>query len=178
MRKWWTWAAVALVFGGCTYFEGGPASPQTGGVLFDSYRLDTSWGYKLEGIFIDSDGAVWRYQRDEPWYPAEQRPTVVSERDLLQKYDGAERVGSVDAAVLAKMAALIEGAAKGRVARELPSFERSGNLDVAYQFDSRQRRYDQVFLGGGGAWVARNFSPEAAELLRWLDEVKRRVGYE
>lgn len=179
MGKGWLWAVVALAIPGCSYLGMGDDDPlATGRVLFDSFQLDTSWGYRLDGIYIDSDGTVWRYRRDEPWYPAEQLPNVVSERDLLQKYEGAERVGTVDTAVLARMAALIEGAARGRVARELPSFERSGHLDVAYQFDAHQRRYNQVYISGGGSWVARNFSPEAAEILRWLDGVKAGVGYE
>lgn len=179
MRAVGLWAVgLALAISGCAEFALPGADPMASGrILFDCFRVDMEWGYRLDGIYIDSDGTVWRYDRSEPWFPSEQLPTVVSERDLLQKYQNAKRVGTIDAATLTRMVALIEPAGSGRVIRETTPYERSGNLDAAYRFDTRQRRYDLVFLNGGGAWVARNFSPEAAELQIWLDSVKKSVGF-
>ncbi len=168
---------VAPLLSGCAYFgwdTGGAV--ETGRVLFDSYRLDTSWGYKLEGFYIDSEGRIWRYQKTEPWYPAEQRVSIVSEADLLHKFSEEEQVGSVDPEVLAKMKKLIGSAAEGRVTRDRMSYERSGNLDVAYVFEPRQRRYEVVFLRGGGGWVARNHSRAADKLVDWLRDVEKNAG--
>ncbi len=179
MRKGVLAVLAAVAMSGCATLRGEVSDPlQSGRILFDSYRLDTEWGYELEGIYIDSDGLVWYYSHDEPWYPAEQRATVVTEGDLLKKYDGSKRVGSVDPRVLEKMAGLIPGASKGRVSRETPLFERSGSLDVAYVFILRTGNYEQVFLHGGGAWAARNFSSEANQLLEFLAEVKKTVGFD
>jgi hypothetical protein len=179
MRERMVVVLAALVVAGCSSLGLDKDDPlETGRVLFDSYRLNTDWGYELEGIYVDSDGLVWHYERSEPWYPAEQKASVVLEQDLLQKYGDAKRVGSVDPRVLEQMVALIPGAARGRVARETPSFERSGSLDVAYVFIRRTGNYDTVFLNGSGAWAARNFSREAQTLLEWLGQVKKTVGYQ
>ncbi len=179
MRKAAVAVVLTLTMAACTMLglsEDGPLA--TGRVLFDAYRLDTEWGYHLEGIYIDSEGLVWSYEQREPWFPSEQRATVVRWDDLLRKYDGAKRVGSVDPRVIAKMAALIDGAARGRVSRETPSFERSGSLDVAYVYKRSSGDYHQVYLHGGGSWAARNFSAEARELVDWLAEVKKTVGFD
>lgn len=179
MKKGVLVVLIALALVGCAELRGEVDDPlQPGRVLFDSYRVDTEWGYKLDGIYIDSDGLVWYYSHDEPWYPAEQRATVVTEKDLLTKYDGAERVGSIDPRVLKEMADLIPGASRGRVSRDTPLLERNGNLDAAYVFILRTGNYKLVFLRGGGAWAARNFSPEAKRLLEWLGEVKTTVGFD
>lgn len=168
---------LALLLSGCAYVGWNSVNGvETGRVLFDSYRIDTSWGYNLEGFYIDSEGRVWRYQKTEPWYPAEQRVSVVSEADLLHKFSEEKQVGSVDPEVLAEMKELIGAAAEGRVTRDRISYERSGNLDVAYLFDPRQRRYEVVFLRGGGGWVARNHSRAADTLVDWLRDVEKNAG--
>ncbi len=172
-------AVLSLTMAACTMLGLGEDDPlETGRVLFDSYKLETEWGYHLQGIYIDSAGLVWSYEHREPWFPSEQRATVVGEDDLLRKYDGAKRVGSVDPRVIEKMVTLIDGAARGRVSRETPSFERSGSLEVAYVYKPRAGNYHQVYLHGGGAWAARNFSTEARDLIEWLAEVKKTVGFD
>ena len=164
---------------GCSYLDPSGEGPRdTGRILFETVRLKMSWGYELRGIYIDAEGLIWEFTRDEPWYPDEQRTSVVRETDLLKKYDGATRAGSVDPRVLAKMVALIAGAADGPMTREPISFERSGRLDLAYTYDSRRGAYRPVFLAGGGEWVARNYSSEARELVAWLREVEEAIGFE
>ncbi len=179
MRKVIVVALLAVVSAGCSLWSGDPDKHlEKGRILFESFRLEMEWGYELKGIYIDSDGLVWSYQRDKPWYPAEMKSSVVRESDLLSKYADSKRVGSIDPRVLREKVALIDGAAGGRVMRDPLSFERSGGLDVAYVFDSREARYNQVFLAGTGDWVAKNFSVEARDLVAWLGEVKRSVGFE
>ncbi len=178
MRKGLGALFVALVVAGCSTLGWSDATSGATKVLFDSYELDMTWGYSLTGIFVDSDGGVWRYRRDEPWYPVEIRSTVARESDLLMKYQGAERVASVDGAVLEVMIDRVPGAARGAVVGEPISFERSGSLDVAYTYDAREGRYDQIFLGGRGDWAIRNDSREAKELVDWLREVRKSAGME
>lgn len=177
MRKGAVGLLMALAMAGCSMLAWSSAGGG-GRFLFDSFVLDNTWGYSLAGFYIDADGGVWRYQRNEPWYPAELRSGVVREDDLLKKYQNAVRVGKVDADTLATMRDRIPAAARGRVSGEPLAFERSGKLDVAYVYDSRLQRYSQVFLGGGGDWVARNDAPEARELLEWLRVVEQDVGFD
>jgi len=173
---------IALVAGsiaGCSLFghdEGARGS--LGYIVFDSYTQDTTFGFELDGIYVDEDGLVWRYHGDEPWFPEELRLGMVSESDLLKKTEGAKRVGSVNPQVLGEMIELIEPASKGEVVREMQSFERSGSVDVAYLFDRGTKRYQQVVLKGTGTWSARNTTPEARRLLARLEEIKRVVGFE
>ncbi len=175
--RWWLVAAASMLASCSVIGDRQTPASETGHVLFDSFELDDEWGYELRGIFVDADGLVWRYRRDEPWFPSEQRSDFVGEADLLRKHDGAVRVGSVDPRVLAEMVGYIEAAAQGRVTRDPLSFERSGKLDVAYLYDARLRRYQHVFLSGSGNWVARNHSREARRLVEWLREVRAAVGH-
>jgi len=172
-------ALVAFAMAGCSAL-GLCEEPDSDKVeiLFESFELDSEWGYRLAGIYIDSDGVVWRYLREEPWYPTEMRSAVVREEDLLKKYQNAVRVGSIDASTLAAMRQRAEGAARGHVSGEPLAFERSGSLDVAYTYDSTQRRYNLIYLGGRGDWVARNETRDAREIVEWLSSVKESVGFE
>ena len=126
---------IALVAGsvaGCSLFghdEGARGS--LGYIVFDSYTQDTTFGFELDGIYVDEDGLVWRYHGDEPWFPEELRLGMVSESDLLKKTEGAKRVGSVNPQVLGEMIELIEPASKGEVVREMQSSVSQPGTDVA-----------------------------------------------
>jgi hypothetical protein len=178
MRRIVALAVVAAVVAGCSAFGGENAKDKIGYIVFDSYTQDASFGFTLDGIYVDQDGMVWRYHSDEPWFPEELRLGMVSESDLLKKTEGAKRVGSVSPLVLAEMIELIEPASKAEVVREMQSFERSGSVDVAYLYDRGKKRYSQVVLKGTGTWSARNTSVEARQLLARLEEVKRVVGFQ
>jgi len=180
MQRWAVLLAViSTAMTGCSVFgDSDGAKGKTGYIVFDSYTQDASFGFTLDGIYVDQDGSVWRYHSDEPWFPEELRLGMVSEADLLKKTEGAKRVGSVNPLVLAEMIELIEPASKAEVVREMQSFERSGSVDVAYLFDDGKKRYIQVVLKGTGTWAALNTSPEARRLLARLEEIKRVVGFE
>lgn len=178
MRKVGLWIVVAAMAGGCGLIFPRQAELEPGRVLFESFSVDTDWGYRLEGVYIESDGSVWRYHSEEPWYPNEVRTLVVREDDLLKKYRNAERVGRVEAETLRAMADLIPAASRAHVAGDPLVFERSGSLDVAYIYDWRERCYNQVLLDGRGAWVARNQSREAVTLVEWLRSVQDEFGFQ
>lgn len=170
---------VLAIMPGCTLLGlAGDGKPELGYILFDSYEQTTDFGFVLDGIYIDADGLVWHYHSEEPQFPDELRIGMVSESDLLHKFDDAKRVGSVHPDVLNAMIDLIQPASEAKVVREMQSYERSGSLDVAYTYDSGTKRYVQVVLKGTGTWAALNTSPAAQRLLVRLDEIKRSVGFE
>lgn len=178
MWKIGSWALIVLALSGCASIPWLGSGSDQYRILFESYTVETEWGYRLAGIYIDSDGDVWRYEQDEPWFPAELRSAVVREEDLLKKYRNAKRVGRIDAVTLGEMTDRIPAAARGIVSGDPMAMERSGGLDVAYLYDSRERRYNQVLLRGSGDWIARNDSREARKLVEWLRAVKVDVGFE
>lgn len=148
-------------------------------VVLETYRLNLGWNYELKGMYIDGNGGVWAYeQHGTPWYPEKLKAGEVSERDLLTKHKGAQRIGTVDLDLLVQMAGQIPGAGRGRVTRSHPEHEGGGWLDVAYTLDRRTRTYTEILLVGGGDLTATNDSGEASSLIDYLREVEQAVGYQ
>ncbi|MFN8640712.1 MAG: hypothetical protein U0802_03275 [Candidatus Binatia bacterium] len=155
------------------------AADIAGMVVLETYRVNLGWSYELKGMFIDGNGDVWAYeQHGTPWYPEKLKTGEVSERDLLTKHKGAQRIGTVDLPMLVEMANQIRGAAKGPVTRAHPEHEGSGSLDVAYILDKPTHTYTEVVLSGTGDLTATNGSGEARALLDYLREVEQTVGYD
>ncbi len=144
-----------------------------GTVVLETYTVDLRWGYKLSGLYIDGDGAVWTYEhRGTPWYPERLKSGELSERDMLTKHKGARQIGTVDVPRLVEMARLIPGAARGRITRSYEGGDDgSGTLDVAYTLDRERRLYTEVVLAGSSDLLATNASPEARALRAYLREV-------
>lgn len=170
----------ALVVGLALVTAAGCASRQkpitaadiAGTVVLETYTIDLRWGYRLSGLYIDGDGAVWSYEhRGRPWYPERLKAGELNERDMLTRHRGARQIGTVDVPRLVEMARLIPRAAEGRVVRAHESDEGSGTLDVAYMLDRESRVYSEVVLGGSGERLATNSSPEARTLSHYLHEV-------
>jgi hypothetical protein len=150
----------------------------TGDVVLESYSIDQTWGYKLSGMYITADGAVWAYeQTGTPWYPEKLKNGELYERDMLTKHKNAHQIGSVDRTLLRDMTKMIKPAARGRVthASGSPYASGSGALEVAYLFDPRSSTYSEIILAGQGDRVATNSAPEAQVLLDYLRDVKRLV---
>jgi hypothetical protein len=106
------------------------------------------------------------------------RGGVIGEDDLLRKIADAERIGSVSPRVLAEQIELIPAAQEAKTIRDWQSYERGGALDLVYTYEPVRKNYKQVILKGTGDWTARNTSRESRMLLAWLNEVKKKVGYE
>jgi len=144
----------------------------TGDVLLESYAIDMTWGYKLNGMYITADGKVWSYERTKPWYPERIKTGQLSRRDMLTKHEGATQIGTVDPVHLRDVAMMIKPAAQGPVTKAGDVGAGGGAVDVAYLYDPDARVYYEVILSGEGDRVASNSAPEAQLLLDYLHEVK------
>jgi hypothetical protein len=178
MRRVW----IALVVLGCTGCSMKSEADKlldhevTGTVLLESYAVDMTWGYKLSGMYIESDGTVWAYeQTGTPWYPEKLQAGELSERDMLTKHKDPHQIGTVDRKLLHDMAQMIKPASRGNVTRAAGSSAGNGSLEVAYLFDPESSTYREIILAGQGNRVAANSAAEAQVLLDYLHEVKRLV---
>lgn len=177
----WTWIMLALV--GCAAFSTKNDADKrldrevTGQVLFESYEVDMTWGYKLSGWYVDADGTVWAYEQSgTPWYPERLQPGELFERDMLTKHKDAHQIGTVDRAHLHDMAQLIKLASRGTISHAAGSAAGDGGLDVAYLLDPEDSTYHEIILAGHGNRVAANSAPEARVLLDYVREVKATVA--
>lgn len=146
-----------------------------GDVVFESYTIDMTWGYKLSGMYITADGRVWSYERTSPWYPERIKPGELSRRDMLTKHAGATQIGTVDVIQLRDVSAMIKPAAKGPITKAGDIGAGGGSVELAYLFDPQTQVYYEVILAGQGERVAGNAAPEAQLLLDFLHEVQRMV---
>lgn len=146
-----------------------------GDVLFESYAIDMTWGYKLTGMYITKDGKVWTYERTTPWYADRIKAGTLSRRDMLTKHAGATQIGTVDPTHLRDVAAMIKPAAKGPVTKTGDIGAGSGTVDLAYLYNPENGTYYEVILAGQGERVASNGAPEAQLLLDYLRDVKALV---
>jgi hypothetical protein len=145
----------------------------TGEVLFESYAVDLSWGYRLSGWYIDASGAVWTYEHTgTPWYPEQVQAGELPGRDMVTKHEGARQVGTVDRALLHDMAQLIKPASRGPIAHAAEVGAGSGSLEVAYLYDPLTEHYHEIILRGRGGRVATNSAPEAQLLLDYLRDLQ------
>ncbi|HSE12539.1 MAG TPA: hypothetical protein VLB69_07885 [Rudaea sp.] len=147
--------------------------------VFDCYRTNSAWGFTLSGKVIDADGNIYSYgRRGKGWLATpvkEQDATYYSEADLLDKFAGARRSGSVDAAALVENTQLIEAARSGKL-----SIVDGGARDAgysgchAYVRDASHARYRDVDLGSDGGVTdmhTTSDAPAATQLLHWLQSV-------
>jgi hypothetical protein len=178
MGRLWI-AALLLLVGGCSA-KGDAANDLdrnvdkevVGEVILESYALDLTFGYKLSGMYITSDGKVWSYERTAVWYPERLKTGQLSRRDMLTKHEGATQIGTVDPSHLHDVAAMIKPAAHGPVTKAGDVGAGGGGVDLAYLYDPEARVYYEVILAGRGDRVASNSAPEAQLLLDYLHEVK------
>lgn len=148
----------------------------TGKILLESYTIEMTFGYKLSGMYIQSDGTVWKYEHTgTPWYPDKLRPGELSARDMLTKHKGARQIGTVDTKLLHDMSEMIKPAARGKVVRPVGSGDSGGSLDVAYLYNPGTSVYREIILAGQGDRVASNSAPEAQMLVDYLREVQALV---
>jgi hypothetical protein len=147
---------------------------EPGKVLFESYTVEQTWGYKLSGMYIESDGTVWVYEHTgTPWYPEKLKPDELSERDMLIKHKNARQIGKVDPTQLTDMTALFKPAARGKVTRVSGPGTGDGTVEVAYLLDRKASTYHEIVLAGQGDRVASNSAPEAQLLLDYFHNVQR-----
>lgn len=176
MKRGWL-ALLLLVCAACSMkseSERALMRQEPGKVLFESYTVEQTWGYKLSGMYIESDGTVWAYEyTGTPWYPEKLKSDELSERDMLIKHKNARQIGTVDPNALKDMAAMIKPAARGKVTRVSGPGTGDGTLEVAYLLDRKASTYHEIILAGQGDRVAANNAAEAQLLLDYLHNVQR-----
>jgi hypothetical protein len=137
--------------------------------FFEMTHSNYAWVKRLHGAYIDRQGNVYTYDHSHAvWEPAD--PSSYTEEELLQKFESKkEQIGTVDAATLQHMAALIDDAAKGRLSESVNACNDAGiTVYLAYQFDRDTGKYLPVLLYQAGDWAQKNQSQEAEILYEWL----------
>lgn len=169
---------LAVVLAACSMHDNEPLTAHdiAGRVVLESYEVDLTWGYKLQGIYIEGDGTVWSYQYEgPPWYSEKLKLGEISDRDMLNKHKNAKQVGKVDRRQLLDMAQMIKPASQGKITRQHMLEEGSGTMEVAYLHDDKTT-YKEVILSGTGGRAASNSSAAARTLIDYLNDVKAEVG--
>jgi len=136
---------------------------------FEMTHANYAWVKQLRGVYIDRQGDVYAYDHSHAmWEPAD--PDAYTAEELLQKFDSQkDHIGTVDAATLRRMTALIDAAAQGRLSEPVNECADAGiTAYLAYQFDRNSGKYLPVVLYQAGDWAQKNLSDEAATLSEWL----------
>jgi len=186
-------AAVALVaalcLASCSILDSNPAGttakaapwepPAEQDVLFEVSHVNFAWGYYLGGFYIDRDGDIFAFGRDnddERWQPAD--PDHLTAQDLQNKYSiGRTLVGSVDLVTLDLMTDLIPIARDGELSEPVSlCADYGGRSWRAYVMDESTGEYESVLLYAAGDWASRNLSYGAAELVNWLRNLNGESG--
>ena len=148
-----------------------------GRYVFDVYEENYSWGHTLRGFVIERDGRVRSYDHsDERWIPTQDRAGRLPETDLADKFYGSKVRLTLAADAVHAKAKLLPTVAHGTITRFSQSRDRGRFAFVGYIYDRYWSSYRAVVVGADGDWLETNTSPEAKELLEWLNEVKEKVS--
>lgn len=175
-------AGVAPLRGAALYRHAN--ATQAGGARVQRFLCERSytnfaWGYQHNGIFVDREGHVYRFDiprtrlKDQPTGPA------YTEAELETKYGPSPTViRTVPREELLEMIRLIPSAARGTYsARTSAGADRGALVSACYVFDADTGLYREVELDVKGDWEYRNLSPEAQKLAAWLESlVPARLG--
>lgn len=147
--------------------------------LFECYRVNTAWGFAMNGTAIGRDGAILRYSlRDKDMRPTPQKEggvTYYESENLRAHLADATTSGKIDPDQLRNNRALVDEAAKGNISAS-PTGVRDAGVSTchAYILDASANRYRDVELGSDGAvsdMHVENDSKAAATLRDWLISV-------
>lgn len=163
--------SIALVLAGCQLLVDSGSDDESidQKILFEIERTNYAWGFVHRGIYVDSTGAVYRYDRgSEPWQA--KRDSSFTEVELLDKYSrGRERIGQIDAETLSERVAWISAAAQGRLTTPNFACNDAGVLSfLAYRYDAQTGHYTPVVLRQSGDRFRENQAAQAEQLVTWL----------
>lgn len=160
---------VFFVFGGLQELRAAEAT--SGKFVFEYCHSNAAWGHRLNGIFIDNEGDVWKYDHSaERWQPS-RSDGIFYEFDLKEKYRDAKKTGVVDKAVLSAMTSLIDSASQGEL-NQRPAGNDMGALSyIAYLYDPGADTYKEVILSSKGDQIVDNTASAAKTLTQWLESV-------
>ena len=136
----------------------------------DSGHTNFAWGYQHSGIYVDRDGAVYRFAVRTNRFPRLLQTPDLTEAEMDEKY-GSERklIRTLPTDEVRAMYDLIPGAAKGALSKRVPrGMDMGASVSACYLFDATSKRYRKVELDVTGDWEYRNLAPEARKLAAWL----------
>jgi|APLak6261658528_1056013.scaffolds.fasta_scaffold27234_1 hypothetical protein len=153
------------------------SSPQNnnsfGNIIFDCYYLNFAWGYQLNGFYINKDGEIFQYNREnnDRWITKDEKLT---EQVLYDKYKNKQLVGKIELHDLENKKRLINKAALGKLSKKHTAYDAGERSCVTYLFNPKTERYTEIMLGSSGDFEQINSSNEAQKLIRWLGQLDTR----
>lgn len=165
-----------LSVGGCGSQESpGVAVPEEAidhPFYFDVSILNVVGGFQMSGTFIDSRGHTVAYDHSfGPWRIAS--PSSVTVAEMEDRFSvPTDTLGVVDAATLAGMYAKVAAAGRGTISAPLYTGDGPGTIIYCcHAYDEEIGGYVKVLFKQTGDFTSTNSSPEAQELVVWLDSV-------
>ncbi len=149
------------------------ADEAVGKIIFDCYYANAAWGYQLSGVYIDSTGQIFKYNRNgNPWLPdsVKSGANVYPQSDLMEKYLNTELVGKIGQKMLDEKIQLIKSAATGTISNKATAFDAGERSCVAYIYNRNAKSYRAITLGSKGDVTTINSAPAAQELYAWLQD--------
>lgn len=176
-----TTAALLVIVGGCRTARAGTAAPvpEQTRLYCELSHTNHAWSYQHEGIYVDPDGGVFRFEHAPGDQALLRVPTdSMTEQALLARYaPGRRRSGTVAAAELARRRAQAAEARTGTLSeRTSPGADMGDTVNRCWLPDAGGV-YREVVLRHRGDWEFENRSPAAAELSRWLDSLAMRPPF-
>lgn len=151
-------------------------------VLFQVEHTNFAWGYSHSGILVDSSGNVGYFKFPKNWHSID-TAGYISESDMninISQIDTSYL--NIERNTLLKYFSLVQGAAEGEITKPTGSGADMGEtIYSAFLFDTDVRKYKQVLIYQFGDWSRLNKSPEASQILEWLqlsylDSQKKAAG--
>ncbi|MFQ5568689.1 MAG: hypothetical protein ACE5G0_03380 [Rhodothermales bacterium] len=172
MRRLLGGLLAALLLSGCDASSPGSDPPIVQTILFEVEYVNFAWVPTWQGLYIDRQGSVYRYDlSDEDTMPVPRE--TYTEEELLEKYSHhKERIGQVDAEVLATHYALIRAAGEGALSEPVYRCADAGVVAFrAFRYDATTEHYTPVLLQQEGDVAQANRSASAQALVSWLRTV-------
>ena len=155
-------------------------------ILFEVAASDFAMAVISEGIYITSDGGVYKWvtgsvprpvPTDGGTLPVLGRADQMTEAQVTAKYGASpELIATVPAAELLDMFALVGDARAGALLTQSNCADAGEDQFVAWLYDSSTSTYTPVLLGVDGDTAIRNVSPAANKLVTWLFSLQMPLG--
>jgi hypothetical protein len=140
--------------------------------LFETEYLNYAWGYIQNGVAIENDGRVYRYElpREGGWKPNDNG--VYSEAELTAKYaSNRTYIMTIPADSLNIMFGMVAAAKGGSYSDTVRVGADAGGTTYSCWVTDGEGRYRRLALRLRGDARFDNLSPSAAKIADWLDAI-------
>lgn len=156
-----------------------PVSAAAVDPVFECYRVNFAWGFRMAGTMVDRSGDVYRYKVDDkdprPAQPKDSEALLWPAAAMRARFSGLQPIRRVDSTQLAEKIRLIDKTVDGRLTRSDTGVRDAGlSTCHAYVFDAAREAYRDILLGSDGSVADTRFASSAAEaqtLIEWLKSV-------